>query len=31
MGAAGRKIAEAEYGLALVNRQSLAVIEAVAG
>jgi glycosyltransferase involved in cell wall biosynthesis len=31
MGAAGRKIAEAEYGLALINRQSLAVIEAVAG
>lgn len=31
MGAAGRKIAEAEYGLALVNRQSLAVIETVAG
>jgi glycosyltransferase involved in cell wall biosynthesis len=31
MGAAGRKIAEAEYGLALVNRRSLAVIEAVAG
>lgn len=30
MGAAGRKIAEAEYGLTLVNRQSLAVIEAVA-
>ncbi|KPK68206.1 MAG: glycosyl transferase family 1 [Acidithiobacillales bacterium SM23_46] len=30
MGTAGRKIAEAEYGLELINRQSLAVVEAVA-
>ncbi|KAA3627108.1 MAG: glycosyltransferase family 1 protein [Proteobacteria bacterium] len=31
MGAAGRRIAEAEYGLVSINRQSLAVIKAVAG